>query len=122
MKENELKRAILSWLTERDILAWRNNTGAISGRYKGKTRFFRFGCPGSGDIFALHRGVFCSIETKAPGNVPTDIQESFMATVRGEGGFAAWFDDLDDFVSWWTLSFPDELVWTPEGREEVMKK
>ena len=104
--ENAIKKAISDYLYAHRVFAWRNNTGASFGSYKGKQRFFRFGEPGSGDIFALHRGKFVSIETKAPGKHPTNIQVDFMQRVRENGGLTMWTDDVDDFIDWWTNQFP----------------
>jgi len=104
--ENEVKKAILDWLLSKGVFAWRNNTGGFAGSYKGKARFFRFGAKGSGDIFALHHGRFCSIETKKPGKVPTEDQKKFMTQVREHGGLADWFDSVDEFREWWNDRFP----------------
>jgi hypothetical protein len=106
--ENEVKGAILKWLLDKKVMAWRNNTGAFAGSYKGRQRFFRYGVLGSGDIFALHRGVFISIETKAPGKKPNEDQEAWMERVRHHGGAASWFDNIDEFIEWWEATFPRE--------------
>ena len=104
--ENTLKKAVLSFLESSRVFCWRNNTGAIISQYKGKSRFFKFGAVGSGDVFALHRGIFVSIELKAPGKHPTFDQEAWMERVRHHGGAASWFDSLQDFIYWWDLTFP----------------
>jgi len=105
--EKEVLKAIGEYLTARRVFWFRNNTGAFAGSYKGKARFFRYGVKGSGDIFALHRGIFCSLEVKAPGKHPTDDQEAFMERVRHHGGAAAWFDNIDEFIAWWEATFPE---------------
>jgi len=104
--ENDLVRAVGDFLTVKKVFWFRNNTGAFAGEYKGKTRFFRYGAKGSGDIFALHRGVFVSIECKSPGKVPTDAQVAWMKRVRHHGGMAQWIDNIDQFIAWWNVTFP----------------
>ncbi len=99
--ENDVKNAILDYLAAHHVFAWRNNSGAFVGEYSGKQRFFRFGAKGSGDIFALHLGIFHSIECKAPGKTPSGDQMDWMKRVRDSYGMAAYFDNIDDFIEWW---------------------
>ena len=99
--ENDVKKAILDYLAAKHVFAFRNNTGAFAGSYKGKARFFRYGAKGSGDIFALHRGIFYSLECKAPGKVPSNDQLLWMEKVMINGGRAAYFNDIDSFIEWW---------------------
>jgi len=113
--ENTLKKDVLKFLESSGVFCFRNNTGAIISQYKGKTRFFKFGAVGSGDIFALHRGVFVSIELKSPGKHPTFDQESWMERVRHHGGAASWFCGKDEFIQWWDLTFP------PGGGTNVLR-
>lgn len=113
--ENTLKKDVLKFLESSGVFCFRNNTGAIISQYKGKSRFFKFGAVGSGDIFALHRGVFVSIELKAPGKSPTFDQESWMERVRHHGGAASWFCGKDEFIQWWDLTFP------PGGGTNVLR-
>lgn len=113
--ENTLKKDVLKFLESSGVFCFRNNTGAIISQYKGKTRFFKFGAVGSGDIFALHRGIFVSIELKAPGKSPTFDQESWMERVRHHGGAASWFCGKDEFIQWWDLTFP------PGGGTNVLR-
>lgn len=98
MKEKELQKAILEYLNKVGFYAWRNNTGAMKGSYKGKTRFVRFSPKGSGDIFAIiENGEFLSIEVKSKGKVPTLDQKNWMSTLFGYGATAVWVDSWENF-------------------------
>ena len=55
MKEQEIVKAILEWLTYKKIFHYRNNTGAMVSEYKGKKRFMRFGSLGSPDIIVFKK-------------------------------------------------------------------
>jgi len=101
--ETKLVKACLDYLRVRGILAWRNNTGAVGGTYKGRRRFVRFGARGSGDIFAvLAGGRFLSVECKTGRNKPTADQLAWMESVKASGGTAVVVrsvDDLHDFIA-----------------------
>ena len=83
--ESDLVRASLMYLKSKNVMAWRNNTGA----WKVGKHYIRFGSPGSGDIFAvLPKGRFLSIEAKLPGKKPTPEQVEWQKQVIKSGGFA----------------------------------
>ncbi|MFH1603891.1 MAG: hypothetical protein ABIH03_08290 [Pseudomonadota bacterium] len=87
-KESVLVRGCLVYLCDiLGLFAWRNNTGAMRGSYRGKPWFVHFGAKGSGDILGiLPNGRFMSIECKKPGETPTDDQEIWAERVRAAGG------------------------------------
>ena len=58
--EKETQRAILAWLKDNGIFAWRTNSGVD----RSQGRFIRYGTPGAGDITAVIRGVHVEIEVK----------------------------------------------------------
>jgi len=60
----------------------------VSGEYKGKGRFIRFGPPGQSDILGvLPDGRILAIEVKKPGGKkPTFEQVLFLETIRRHGG------------------------------------
>jgi hypothetical protein len=98
-KETDLVRACLEYLRLNRIMAWRSNTGARTAEYRGKTRFFKFGVPGSGDIFGvLAGGRFLSVECKLRGNKPTLAQAEWMERVRQAGGVAGVVHDLQELA------------------------
>lgn len=93
--ESEVLRACLDYLRARGILAWRNNTGAMSATYKGKTRFIRFSEPGIADILGvLPGGRLLAVECKRPGGKLSELQAAFLARVRDAGGLAVCVDDV----------------------------
>ena len=90
--ENALQRACLEFLHLRGIMAWRNNSGA----YKVGKRYIRFGTQGSGDIFAIVRGRFLSIECKVGRGKETADQKLWAAQVVDAGGVAIVARTVDD--------------------------
>jgi hypothetical protein len=56
IKEKDLQRLVLDWLSAQRIWHIRLNTGAMSGSHKGKRWFVKFGKPGMADILAYPRG------------------------------------------------------------------
>jgi len=51
VKESEIQKSILlEYVTLRRVFHRRNNSGAMTGEYKGKKWFMRFGAVGSPDI------------------------------------------------------------------------
>lgn len=83
LSEHDIQSQILGWLQHRKIFHWRNNTGAMAGKHKGRGWFVRFGVRGSPDIFAVIDGQIFGIEVKAKGGVLSEQQlvwaERFMA-------------------------------------------
>ncbi len=93
VRESSVVAACLQMLQLRGIFAWRNNTGAVAATYKGKSRFIRYGHPGSADIFAIVAGgQFLAIECKTPlgpkggGAKQSEDQVEFQQRVKGAGG------------------------------------
>lgn len=90
--ENALQRACLEFLRLRGIMAWRNNTRVV--RF-GKQLYW-FGAKGSGDIFAIVRGRFLSIEVKVGRGKETADQKLWAAQVEDAGGKAIVARTLED--------------------------
>lgn len=66
---NETTKSILADLYNRQIFAWRNSIGTGSGMYTDKegntkTRWFKMGKTGSGDIFVVYKGLHIELEIK----------------------------------------------------------
>ena len=92
-RESSIVAACLQLLALRGIFAWRNNTGAVAASYKGKSRFIRYGHPGSADIFAVVKGGrFLAVECKTPlgprggGTKQSEDQIEFQRRVFDAGG------------------------------------
>lgn len=88
--EKDIQKAILDYLALRRIPAWRVNSGAMVGEYKGKRRFMRFnGAAGHSDIAGvLSGGRALFIECKRPGGKPTPDQLAFIETMKATGALA----------------------------------
>ena len=103
-KESSLQKAIIDHLNKIGFLAWRNNTGAFGGEYKGKKWYVKFGIPGSADIFAIvEKGRFLGIEVKRKGRLPSPQQNAWMQMIREAGGIAIWVDNWDSYVTFSSL-------------------
>ena len=104
MTEAQTQRLIMDWLQAKGILAFRMNTGAMSGEHKGKKWFMRFGVPGMADILAFP---FCStsleqcpawIEVKGPKGKQSEFQKSFQQQVEIHGHRYILAYSLDDVI------------------------
>lgn len=100
--EAQLVRLCLDWLRAEKILAWRNNTGAMKGSYKGKPWFVRFGRPGLPDIIAVttvdwfYNGVFVGIECKTDTGKQSPEQCEFQKELEEAGGTYLLVRSLED--------------------------
>jgi VRR-NUC domain len=83
--ENDLKKAILSYLHFHKIPAWRINSGAV----KIQNRYIRFSVLGIADIIGvLPDGRFLAVETKSAGNTLIPGQKGFLETITRNNGVA----------------------------------
>lgn len=101
ISEREILNAILDYLRYRSIPAWRQNCGAMSTTYNGKSRFIRFNRPGAADISGLlpsHGGRRLEIEVKAAKGRVTPAQEAFLSMIREAGGVAGVCRSVEDVV------------------------
>lgn len=97
MSETDLVRAILKYLHVVGILAWRQNTGAVSFQDAGRSRFVRFGVPGISDILGvLPDGRFLAIEVKMARRRATYKQKDFMDSITDQGGLAFVATSIED--------------------------
>lgn len=98
-KESEVLRDCLQYLNSLPgCWAFRQNSGAFAGEYRGKKRFIRFGMPGISDIIGIYKGRFLAVETKRLGNKPTEQQEAFLAQVKKMGGISVWVSSLEQLI------------------------
>lgn len=86
MKESELQKSILQYLTLKRIFHYQNNSGAFAGEYKGKTRFVRFGALGSPDIVCTIREKYVGIEVKGREGEQSENQQAFQRQLEKAGG------------------------------------
>jgi len=100
---NATTRAIIEYINAIGGLAWRNNTGAFKGAYldkqgNNKQRFVPFGQKGSGDVLALWRGTFYSIEVKTGKDKLRPSQVDWIERVNARGGVAFVAKTVDDVI------------------------
>lgn len=55
------------------------------------------------DFIGCYKGRLFAIETKRPGEVPTERQVAEMQRIRDAGGFAIWGDTIDHIRTYFTL-------------------
>ena len=92
--EKDLVKTILAYLATRpDVLAWRQNTGAV----RIGNRFVRFGQPGCADITGvLKGGRRLEIECKSERGTLSPEQEAFGKRINHYGGLWLVARSLDD--------------------------
>ena len=86
MKESDAQKQIMDWLRLYRIFHYRQNTGGMSGAYKGKRWFVRFAKPGAPDIIAVVNGLYVGIEVKASDGKQSDKQREFQAELEAAQG------------------------------------
>jgi len=105
--ENEIRNAIAEFLIYHGWLVLRVNSGAAVTTEKGKRRFVQFikwMALGQGTQTAGVSDLLCfkpgnrplAIETKTPGNKPTEAQKSFLAAWGAHGGAWCVASSVDD--------------------------
>mgnify|MGYP001588054545 CR=1 FL=1 len=108
MSETALVKACLVWLRLHGVMAWRQNTGAMTVQARGqRSRFIRFGMVGASDIFGVFRGRFLAVECKRPSNTPTWAQEQFLQEARDHGAWAVWVTSVEDLERFWNKELAD---------------
>lgn len=110
MTENDIKNSIIQYLRLNQWLVFRINSGAATVKdEKGKRRWFWFARwfvagkeekrAGISDIIGLHpRHRPIAVETKLPGNKPTEAQQEFLDEWTEHGGVAIVAYSLDDLI------------------------
>ena len=97
--ERDILKSILQFLAVKKIFCWRNNVGATVSKYKGVTRFIRYGYKGSSDVLGiLPDGRFFAIEVKRKGNKTTEAQDIFLDEIKKNNGFAMVAYSIDDVI------------------------
>lgn len=98
MKETDLQRQVLDYLAWKRIFAYRNNSGAFAGEYKGRKRFIRFSAVGSLDIICVVDGLYVGLELKAPRGKQSDRQQAFQHQLEEAGGVFVLAHSLEDVI------------------------
>lgn len=84
--EKDIQKTIIEYLLIKRVFHFRNNSGAMSGTYKGKGWFMRFGAPGSPDIICVIKGQFVGIEVKVNKGIQSRAQYEFQVALEKAGG------------------------------------
>jgi VRR-NUC domain len=95
MKESEIQKQILDYLSLKRVFHYRQNSGAFKTDAGG---FYRFGTPGIPDIICVIRGKYTGIEVKAPKGKQSEHQKEFQKNLEGAGGEYILAYDLDDVI------------------------
>jgi hypothetical protein len=99
-RETPIQRSIMARLAMLGIWLERRNVGAARYRNQrtGKQRFVRFARPGAADLWGLDWpqqlpwGRHWEIETKRPGNKPSELQQAWLWKAHCLGCVAFWTD------------------------------
>lgn len=99
--EAEIQKACLQIFGAYGWRAFRRNTGAMAGEYKGKKRFVRFAEKGQADIYGWipERGLGYAwpfeCEVKRPGGKLSKAQEAWLIQCHEQGVIAFWVDSVE---------------------------
>lgn len=97
MKESEIQKAIIEYLTLKRVFHYRNNSGGFKNE---KTNhFYRFGTPGSPDIVCVFKGQYVGIEVKKPGGKQNPNQIQFQKDLEKAGGMYVLAYSLDEVIN-----------------------
>jgi hypothetical protein len=100
-RESPVQKSVIARLDRLGIWLERRNVGAARYRDQrtGKERLVRFAKPGQSDLWGLDWpqelpwGRHWEIETKRPGELPTDLQLVWLWKVHSHGCVAFWVDN-----------------------------
>lgn len=99
MKESEIQKQILDYLTLKRIFHYRQNSGGLGGEHNGKKWFVRFGAVGAPDIICVVAGQYVGIEVKAPKGKQSEHQKAFQGALEAAGGRYVLAYSLDDVLN-----------------------
>jgi len=105
LSETALTKQILQHLAwQRNVMVWRQNTGAAKYSYTNKAgitkdRFVEYGFPGISDIIGMCDGRFLAIEVKVGKNDQSLQQKEFERSVKAHGGLFILAYSLEDVVN-----------------------
>lgn len=90
MKESLIQNQILTWLTQRKIFVWRNNSVGVYDPVKRLYRknMSKFSLNGTSDILGIIEGKLLAIEVKSETGRVSDAQKKFLNEVNAQGGVA----------------------------------
>ena len=97
IKEKDIQKGILEYLSYRKGFFWRNNSGGFRDI---KNHFYRFGLKGSPDILGIipPDGRLVAIEVKSATGQMTDDQRWFQEQVEKHGGVYVLARSVQDVI------------------------
>jgi hypothetical protein len=96
MKESDIQKTILDYLTLRGIFHYKNNTAGIYKQATGS--YIPSPSVGAPDIVAVIGGKYIGIEVKRPGGKMSEHQLRFKENLERAGGIYWIFDSIDAAV------------------------
>jgi hypothetical protein len=96
--EKVVQADVMATIRRQGLWCMRNNSGAaVVGKGKDR-RFFKFGEPGSADVFSLMGGRLFVVEVKRKGEKLDKHQLEWLLARQEEGAIVMWTDDADEFA------------------------
>lgn len=86
-EKTQVTNKIMKWAKDKGIYCVKNHGSGFS----------KVGTP---DLFLCLYGNFVAIECKKKGEEPTAAQLLTIQEIKNSQGFADWFDDAKDAISW----------------------
>lgn len=96
MKETQLIKQILDYCRYRNLLFWRNQSGAV---VTDSGHLMKFGMSGSPDIVGCYKGKFIGVECKVGKNKQTQLQKDFGDAIMANGGEYWLIYNFEEFVN-----------------------
>jgi len=97
MVENDIQNAILQYLWDNKIFAWRNNNQpTFDHKRKAYRKMPKWGMKGVSDILGVYKGRLLAIEVKQKRKYPSSEQYAFLNKVKDEGGISFVARSVDD--------------------------
>jgi len=118
-KESKIQRSIVVRLQRLGVQLYRRNVGAFTDSYG---HHVRFAAPGQADLWGFDRNArHWEIETKRPGNRPTELQLAWLKEMTDCGCVAFWVDNANtaDLVTEAVLE-GGRIVWREGCDYDVM--
>ena len=94
--EAQIQRGILDYLGYKGIFHWRHNVGGMSGSYKGKSWYVKFGEKGQPDIFCVVDGKIYGCEIKRSTGKQSKEQIEWQKRFEEVGGVYILARSIDD--------------------------
>lgn len=111
MKEQEIQKQCLDYLSENGFFAWKNHVQGM--RVSGA--IIRNPAAGSADIFAIKQGRFYCIEVKTPKGKLSQNQYIWLQKAHKYGAISIVVKSLDDLI-YCLNKIPDKMMFNMMGR------